>query len=196
MNSIKSNTMPKSIYQLNSSLIGSDPLIWRKLLVYADTNLIDLHKILQTTMGWTNSHVHLFYDGANDYAPKSIPMEGVKASDTVKLNDLLLNEKDKLEYIYDMGDYWEHKVELKRIMNTSEYKQIPVCIDRKRHCPPEDCGSIDGYEELLEVLKDPEHKEYEEMKEWLGGEFDPEYFSKAEVNKKLKQKNYGCFSLV
>ncbi|MBE9592266.1 MAG: plasmid pRiA4b ORF-3 family protein, partial [Proteobacteria bacterium] len=51
----------------------------------------------------------------------------------------------------------------------------------KRACPPEDCGGIWGYAELLEIINNPEHEEYEEMMEWLGGEFDPEHFDMREV---------------
>jgi hypothetical protein len=39
-----------------------------------------------------------------------------------------------------------------------------------------------GYQELLEVIQDPEHPEYEEMLEWLGDELDPEEFNLEETN--------------
>jgi len=52
-------------------------------------------------------------------------------------------------------------------------------------CPPEDCGGVWGYAEMLEILKQPDHEEYESNLEWLGDEFDPEYFNKDEVNKWL-----------
>jgi len=61
----------------------------------------------------------------------------------------------------------------------------PLCLAGKRACPPEDCGGIWGYAELLEVLQDPEHPEYEERLEWLGDSFDPEAFDLDEVNQIL-----------
>jgi hypothetical protein len=36
--------------------------------------------------------------------------------------------------------------------------------------------------------------EHEEMKEWLGGELDPEAFDLDEVNRRLRSKNYGMYS--
>ena len=51
----------------------------------------------------------------------------------------------------------------------------------KRACPPEDCGGIWGYEELLEIIRNPKHEEYEVMLGWLGGEFDSEHFDVEEV---------------
>ena len=63
--------------------------------------------------------------------------------------------------------------------------KLAKCVKGKRACPPEDCGGIWGYAELLEVLKEPEHPEHEEMVEWLGGEFDPEEFNLEELNRQL-----------
>jgi len=79
-------------------------------------------------------------------------------------------------YEYDFGDSWEHKIQLEKILPREKDVNYPRCIGGKRACPPEDCGGIWGYERLLEILKDPKHEEYEEMLEWVGGEFDPELF--------------------
>ena len=52
----------------------------------------------------------------------------------------------------------------------------------ERACPAEDCGGLWRYQEILEILKDPKHEEYEHYREWLGGEFDPEEFDVNKVN--------------
>ena len=38
-----------------------------------------------------------------------------------------------------------------------------------------------GMNIFLEIINNPEHEEYEEMLEWLGGKFDPEHFDLIEV---------------
>jgi hypothetical protein len=38
-----------------------------------------------------------------------------------------------------------------------------VSLDGENACPPEDFGGIWGYYELLQVLKNPKHKEHQEM---------------------------------
>lgn len=81
--------MNNKIYQLKVTLLHSNPLIWRTILVYADTNLNDLHRILQTTMGWTNSHLHEFSDGKHSYSPAEVEVEGNRLSDSVKLSKLM-----------------------------------------------------------------------------------------------------------
>ena len=65
--------------------------------------------------------------------------------------------------------------------------RYPVCLAGKRACPPEDCGGIWGYAQLLETLQDPDDPEHEDMLEWVGEEFDPEAFDLEEINEELKR---------
>lgn len=160
-----------------------------------DTLLVDLHRIIQTTMGWTNSHLHQFKDGNYYYAPKEFEVEETKNSRTIKLNKILKKEKQGILYEYDFGDGWEHEILLEKIIEDDEKNQIPRCIDGKRNCPPDDCGGIWGYEDLLKTISDKNNKEYEEIMTWLGGKFDPEYFNMTEINKSLKKKDFGCIWL-
>ena len=60
----------------------------------------------------------------------------------------------------------------------------PVCTDGQLACPPEDCGGIPGFYDLVEVLSDPNHERHEEMLDWIG-EFDPQAFSVESVNRML-----------
>lgn len=89
-------------------------------------------------------------------------------------------ENPSAYYVYDFGDSWEHEIRLEKIL-PREKRKYPACIAGKRACPPEDCGGIWGYEEFLEIIKDPEHEEYEDMLDWVGGEFDPEHFDIEDV---------------
>ena len=60
------------------------------------------------------------------------------------------------------------------------------CTAGARACPPEDCGGVIGYYEMLVVLSDPDHEDHDEVVEWLGGSFDPEAFDVAFVDHALK----------
>ena len=55
----------------------------------------------------------------------------------------------------------------------------------ERAGPPEDCGGLPGYEHFLEVLSDPGHEEYGDLKDWIGGDFDPEAFDLGAMEKGL-----------
>ena len=188
----KYKTMTKQIYQIQVVLTNTKPKIWRRLLVNSDILLVDLHRIIQTAMGWTNSHLHLFNDGMTDYAPREFEVEGSRNSRTIKLYSILKKEKSKILYEYDFGDSWNHDIILEKIIKEEDTGQIPRCIKGKRNCPPEDCGGTWGYNDLLLTISNPKHEDYESMMEWLGGNFDPEHFDIDEINNNLRQKDYGC----
>jgi hypothetical protein len=187
--------MSKKIYQIQIALKGSKPKIWRRILIDSDILLVDFHRIIQTTMGWTNSHLHVFSDGIEEYSPKEFEVEYAKDSRTVRLDKILKEENSTINYEYDFGDGWEHIIKLEKILTPNDKLQTPQCIAGKRNCPPEDCGGIWGYSDMLEILKQPEHKEYESYIEWLGDDFDPEYFNKDAINEMLKGKDFGCIWL-
>jgi hypothetical protein len=183
---------PTSIYQLKISLKGSKPLIWRRLEVAADIRLSDLHDVIQTAMGWFDCHLHhfaqqrIFYSPRN--APDGTPLDGFDDFDEAKfkLHQLLKNPKQSIEYLYDMGDSWRHAVTLEKILEPQPDKNYPLCSKGSGACPPEDCGGIWGYQELLKILSDPSHPEYEDMLEW-NGEINPDEFDLESTNTQLSK---------
>ena len=188
--------MKEYIYQIYISLKGSKPKIWRRILTKPDITLFDFHKIVQTVMGWTNSHLHQFVKGREFYSPEDLDegfeLEADNDSKKVKLNFLLKTENDKIIYEYDFGDGWQHDIILEKILTAEKTLQIPSCIGGKGGCPPEDCGGIWGYEHIKEILSNPKHKQYKETMGWLGSEFNPDFFDMKETNKMLKEPDYGC----
>lgn len=192
--------MPNKTYQVKITLKGSKPSIWRQVLIPSDLSLPDFHKVIQTTMGWTNSHLHQFIKNRTYYAPKMPDDIFWDEADNVdysklKISDLLKKEKEKIIYEYDFGDGWEHEIVLEKIEDDAMNKKDVTCLKGKNSCPPEDCGGIWGYYDMLEILKDPDHEEYEDYSEWLGVDFDPTYFDIEEVNEMLGSKNFGTFDL-
>ena len=180
----------RSTYQLKVSVEGAKPPIWRRLLVKSDTKLDVLHLALQIAMGWTNSHLHQFISKDRKFygiKDDDFEMDGFEVHDEsiVRLSALLKTEKDSLIYEYDFGDSWTHNIILEKILAFDPNKKLPYSVTGKRACPPEDCGGIWGYADLLAILENPEHEEHEEMLEWLGGEFDPAYLGRREINQLL-----------
>lgn len=178
----------KSTYQLKVTLVGIKPPIWRRILIPSNIRLSELHRVLQVVMGWENYHLHQFVSGGVMYGTHegdfSLEMD-VENEAKYKLNQLLESEKEAMKYEYDFGDSWEHKIVLEKILPYGKDQQLPRCIKGKRACPPEDCGGVWGYQEMLDLLKHPEDPEYEERMEWLGGDFDPEAFDVEEINERL-----------
>lgn len=178
------------VYQFKITLRDSKPPIWRRIQVPETYTFWDLHVAIQDAMGWSDYHLHMFEIVDPSIGTKveiGIPeKEFGEHGETLagwreKIADYFSMENPKADYVYDFGDSWEHKIELEKIIPREKGVDYPRCIKGKRACPPEDCGGVWRYKEFLEAIKDPEHKEHEEMLEWVGGEFDPEYFDVNEV---------------
>jgi hypothetical protein len=91
----------------------------------------------------------------------------------------------KAIYVYGFGDSWEHVIVVEKVLTPEPKVAYPICVAGKRQCPPEDCGGVPGYYNLLEAIRNPAHKEHEEMLDWVGGHYDPEAFSVEDVNHRL-----------
>lgn len=178
------------VYLLKVELVGSDPLIWRRLQVPGEITLSLLHKVLQATMGWEDCHLHEFRIGKASYgsaAESDDPFAiGLQEDHGVRLTDVLTSRTRDFEYVYDFGDDWIHKITVERPASAEDGAPILLCLGGERACPPEDCGGLYGYYGYLKILKTPSHPEYDEIKEWMG-RHDPERFDLDKVNARLKK---------
>lgn len=179
----------QDIYQLKVTLLGTKPPIWRRLLVPADLTLAQLHNVLQTGMGWDDEHMHEFRVGQHRFghpepADPFMRMPRVESERTALLSAVLQRAGAKMIYTYDLGDSWEHSVLLEKRLSAELHATYPICTDGQLACPPEDCGGIPGYYDLLDALADPSHPRHEELQDWIG-DFDPEAFSADQVNRHL-----------
>jgi Plasmid pRiA4b ORF-3-like protein len=180
------------IYQLKVTLAGVRPPVWRRLLVPSSLSLEDLHDILQVTMGWTDSHLHQFEAKGQLYGrPSRESFVPIKDEARVRLSEVLLREKESMLYEYDFGDSWTHQIVLEKVVAPPADVKAPQCIAGARACPPEDCGGVFGYAELLKALKDPSHSEHEEMLEWIGEDYDPDFLDLDAINKYLLPRSDG-----
>ena len=107
------------------------------------------------------------------------------------MNQVIYQEGQRLSYEYDFGDSWDHTLLVEKILPPQEGVRYPLCLKGKRACPPEDVGGVWGYENFLEVSRNPDHDEHEEYLTWVGGEFDPEAFDLEEVNTHLRSMERG-----
>ena len=153
------------------------PPVWRRLTIPASYSFYDFHIAIQVAFGWYNAHLFQFspkgfasepcirqiFDEELDFGDEE-PVD----ADTIRLSNIFKKEKQKYTYIYDFGDSWEHTILLEEILPQRTHK--PKLLAGKGKCPQEDCGGVWGYAEMKEVLKDPEHEDYEEYAEWLGFE--------------------------
>lgn len=174
-----------TVYQLKITLKNISPPIWRRLQIN-DCSLAKLHQLIQDSMGWHACHLHTFEIGGAQYAePSEFDDEDLLDSRKLKLSQVIAQGFKKFGYVYDMGDNWDHVIQVEKTLPAEPGVKYPRCIDGKRACPPEDCGGAWGYGDFLEALKNPRHAQHGEMLEWVGGEFDPEKFDLEETNNLL-----------
>ncbi|MGE3287022.1 MAG: plasmid pRiA4b ORF-3 family protein [Pseudonocardia sp.] len=145
--------------RLRITLRDVRPTVLRVVDVPASTTLPELHELLQAALGWTNSHLHQFVVDDDVYGPPDPDLTWQRDETTVALRKL----PTTFTYLYDLGDGWEHDVEV-----LGPGGDEPGCRYGEGDCPPEDCGGPTGHAELLAILADPAHPEHAGMREWVG----------------------------
>lgn len=187
------------VYQFKITLVGIKPQIWRRIQVPKTYNFWDLHVAIQDVMEWDDYHLHEFLITKPSTGKKvriGIPDDdfdwGViyEPGWKLKIADFFTMENQKASYKYDFGDNWRHTIKLEKILPRDENIKYPICTAGERATPPEDCGGVWGYEDLLKAINNPNHKEYKNMINWVGEDFDSEYFDLKEVKFDDPDKRY------
>ncbi len=182
-------SIPVRVFVLKVTLKGSKPSIWRRLHVLDNMELGDLHYAIQIAMGWQNCHLHEFILGKRHistiYPELEDDLYPMEDEDQFMLRDILTRSRQKILYVYDFGDGWQHDLLLEEIAAPDREVKYPVCTDGKSACPPDDCGGIGGFYDMLEALEDSKHPEYKNYRNWLGGSFDVDEFALDAVNEEL-----------
>lgn len=159
-------------YQLRIELRDFKPAIYRDVLVDPATTLPKLHKLIQAAMGWEDVHMHGFawpfksesyfrVPASRRFEKPSADGWGEPANNEArfKLQDVMAQPKDKLLYLYDFGDGWEHTITLKAVVETELL--LPHLLKAQQGCPPEDCGGPPGAEYWASVWYDKNHEEHD-----------------------------------
>ncbi|WP_278717090.1 plasmid pRiA4b ORF-3 family protein [Bacteroides caecimuris] len=175
------------------SLINSDPEIYRIVEVPSNIRLESFADVINTAMGWEGYHMHLFQKGKTIYTTEESdddfwfdPVKTVN-SYSLSLGEILTRKGSHIKYEYDFGDSWMHRITLE---SQQAYKKDETqgifLIDGANACPPEDCGGIYSYQEILEALKHPHSKAAKEYREWLGKNFNAHKFNAKKVERELR----------
>jgi len=186
----------KPVYQLHIRLEDIDPPVWRRVLVPGGIRLSKLHDIFQTTMGWTDSHLHNFTIGDQLYGMQfdDYPEEELDETEYM-VQPVLGTVVERFVYDYDFGDSWSHEVTVEDFAWSPYVLKYVVCLDGEGACPPEDVGGAGGYAHFLEAMNNPLHDEHDSYREWIGNHrdwiglrFDPTEFNIAAINAALQRR--------
>lgn len=146
----------------------------RRIVVPADLPLSRLHWVLQYVFNWFDCHLHLFHAGSRDGGTNFVQtQEDLQEYNDVleegyTAEDLFPRRRTHAFYVYDFGDDWTVDLHLVKRIKGYE-KELPRQLLAEGAAPPEDCGGVWGFEDLLDVFSNPEDPEYHDMVEWADG---------------------------
>ena len=173
-------------YHVRIKLNNIDLKIWREVKVPSNITLPALAELLLEVMGWMMEHMYQFRFKGKYYCSKEQIKDSLFPSNDkdfakVTLSDLLTEKGVRMKLEYDYGDSWEHDVWVKGIREYDEGEKPSITfVNGHGECPPEDCGGVWGYADLLGLTKKKKlTAEERENLEWYQmdeeSEFDPEY---------------------
>lgn len=182
-------------FQLKIVIKNSKPPIWRRVIVPTGITFSQLSMILNEVMGWCGYHMFEFefyhkelrlVEEAEEFAGGG-PFDYLEASTTFIRE--FMEENDWFTYTYDLGDDWQHRVTIEKIIDNWEFN-YPEVIKYKGDCPIEDCGGIYGYYGCLEVANDEKHPEHKERLEWMKSQGYPQEYDVGYTNQQLKNQYF------
>ena len=171
--------------------------VWRRFEVNAHINLVELHEIIQVIMDWENRHLYEFKIAGERILPDEERFERPQSALNIetKLKKILIKKGQKFQYIYDLGDYWQHTIEVEEVIHRRYQdigedvmkgidKKYPYCLDGEKKCPPEDVGGVEGYLQFVNSMN-TKNIRYEKNIDWYGSYFNEDEFDRKKLNKKL-----------
>jgi hypothetical protein len=173
---------------LRLAVAGTQPRVWRRLLVRETTWLSRLHDSIQVAFDWFDYQAHVFaLDDLKFGNPVKRDNLVIEDDRDVTLADLNLAHRDRMTYDYQFGDGWRVDIRVEKTAAAGKGVRYPACIAGERAGPPEDCGGIEAFHDMLACLKDPASELGKEWIGWLGPEYDPAVCDLDKVNQALRK---------
>lgn len=176
----RSTARAEPYFDIEVSLSGAFPLIWRRFLLRArDTTFADLHRAIQDACGWQDYHLYRFEEatagGLVGLAQSPVEIEesfdDTPAANTVSLAKWVGKHAPRAcRYLHDFGDDWHHDVVVRGVAEVDEPK-FRLLLGGERSFPPEDSGGMYGIERILQFVEtgeDPEGDPDVDLAAWLG----------------------------
>ncbi len=176
-----------NIFRLPITLLYVEPKVVRRLDVPVDIRLDDLHCFIQAATGWEDCHLWGF--NARRHGKRFIwsPGESVgEVPETISDALSVLQGKRDIEYLYDFGDSWSHRIRIAPMQEARTDRTYPYLAGGSGKCPLEDIGGAWGYADFLDAFSNPESRFREYLPEYFEDDapaYDPE---DAELEARIK----------
>jgi hypothetical protein len=149
------------------------PIIWRQVELPTSITLKVLHDTIQAVMGWLNLFLWEFTIGGQKYAMPIAKKAAARFdANRVRMRDVLNPQKTIIDYSYGLGGRWAHQLTVTDIRTGQPDLFYPRYLGGECNAPPELCGGISGFYEMLEAIANPNHQDHVQFKQWFD-EYDP-----------------------
>jgi len=175
-------------FLLRLMVVGCTPRIGRRLLVRESMWLSRLHDSIQVAFDWYDYQLHEFVvDDLRFGNPLRKDELVIEDDRDVNLADLDLASRDRLHYAYHFGEGWQVEVRVEKVTVVEKGVVYPSCLAGERAGPPEDCGGLEAFHDMLACIKEPDTDIGREWIEWLGPEYDATRCDVEKINKALRR---------
>jgi hypothetical protein len=164
---VKAGPEKSGEWLLQLAIGGTD--VWRRLMLSEDSDLNELHRIIQNCFEWNNSWIYQFRGE-----------EVLDNSVTIKE----LAEHGQMVFFYEYGTKWTVRIMLLTRYEITEKKRIR-CITGAAAAPPENIGGPLRYKRLISALYGRNDFERLSAERVLGSGFNPDGFDMNACNRNL-----------
>ncbi|MDX2185925.1 MAG: plasmid pRiA4b ORF-3 family protein [Opitutaceae bacterium] len=173
---------------LRLTVVGCTPRIWRRFHVKESMWLSRLHDCIQVAFDWFDYQTHVFFIDDGRYGNPARTEGGTIEDDRdITLADLEFAAKERIGYLYQFGEGWQVEVHVEGTQPLGKHVHYPTCVAGERAGPPEDCGGLEAFHDMLECIKEPDTELGREWIEWLGPDYNPDLCDVEKINKALKK---------
>ena len=179
---------PEKLFTLRLQVVACQPAIWRRFQVRESMWLSRLHDSIQIAFDWFDYQTHAFtLDDLRYGNPLKRDELTIEDDRDVTLADLDLEHRERFSYGYHFGDGWQVEIKLEKVGAIEKGVHYPQCVAGERAGPPEDCGGIEAFHDMLACIKEPSTELGREWLEWLGPGYDPDACDVVKINKALRK---------
>ena len=185
-----SKTQKVDAARLRITLLDLDPEPWREVEVPLSMTFKSLHDTIQALFQWCNSHLWEFeFDGRRYDIPfdDGFGEDRTFSAEHTRLTKLKDGKVTEFLYTYDMGDNWEHHIEVLELFDAPKGSRLPRFLTGQWRTPPEDVGGASGFEMFLEAINNPKHEDHADLMEWHDGPFDRENIEPNAIEAQIKR---------
>ncbi|MFM1749301.1 MAG: hypothetical protein RLZZ188_2967 [Verrucomicrobiota bacterium] len=172
---------------LHLQVAGCEPRIWRRLVVRESMWLTRLHESIQTAFNWYDYQTHAFIIDDLRYGnPVKRDELTIEDDRDFRLLDLDLMGRGSIAYEYHFGEGWRVEIAVEEAAAVLKGFRYPACVAGERAGPPEDCGGVEAFHDMLASIREPHTELGREWLEWLGPDYDPAACDPVGITKALR----------